>query len=98
VTRVHMAAEQRKWRRRSVRADGFLYASDGSAIGPCQVADVSVGGARLSHAIHDEIPIQLVLLLSRKGEVRRRCHVVWRSKHRVGVRFIESSLSQRTGG
>ena len=98
VTRVPMAVEQRKSRRRSVHADGFLYATDGLAIGPCRVDDVSVGGAKLSHAIGEEIPSQLVLSFSRNGQVRRRCQVVWRSQHAAGVRFIEGSPAEKPGG
>jgi hypothetical protein len=36
-----MSTEQRKWRRKPIGADGFLYTFDGQQIGPCQVRDVS---------------------------------------------------------
>jgi len=83
-----MGTEQRRWTRKSVNADGFLYAWEGRPIGPCRVEDVSVGGAKLAHTIAEEIPDQLVLLLSRNGQVRRRCEVAWRNKDRLGVRFL----------
>jgi len=83
-----MGTEQRKWTRKAINAEGFLYACDGGRIGPCRVEDVSVGGAKLTHTIAEEIPAQLVLLLSRNGRVRRRCEVAWRNKNRLGVRFL----------
>jgi hypothetical protein len=51
-----MGTEQRKWARKAINAEGFLYASDGSPIGPCRVEDASVGGAKLTHTIAEEIP------------------------------------------
>jgi hypothetical protein len=84
-----MGTEQRKWSRKSVIADAFLYACDGRPIGPCRLEDVSVGGAKLTHSIAEEIPAELVLSLSRNGQVRRRCQLAWQDKKRLGVRFIE---------
>jgi hypothetical protein len=79
-----MPKEQRKWPRKSVGADGLICATDGSPIGPCQVEDdVSVGGAKLTHLGGKEVPAQLVLLLSRNGQVRRHCLVAWRSKNGI---------------
>jgi hypothetical protein len=50
--------------------------------------DVSTGGARLAHAIADEVPDQLLLTLSKDGAVRRRCQVAWRRENQLGVRFL----------
>ena len=83
-----MAVEQRKWPRKGVNADGFLYECDGWPIGPCRIEDVSVGGAKLTHAVGEKLPERLVLLLSRNGQVRRDCEVAWRDKDSVGVRFL----------
>jgi PilZ domain len=84
-------SEQRKSPRRCIDANGFLYTPDGRAIGPCRVDDVSVGGAKLSHATDVELPASLVLSFSRNGQVRRQCQIAWRAKNRVGVRFINPS-------
>jgi PilZ domain len=86
-----MPSEQRQTPRRPFSANGFLYAPDGRAIGPCQVEDVSEGGAKLIHSADVELPLQFVLSLSRDGRVRRRCQIAWRAKHRLGVRFIETN-------
>jgi hypothetical protein len=83
-----MPIEQRKSPRKPIHTHGFLYAADGRPIGPCQVEDVSVGGAKLIHAMGDELPTQFVLSLARNGQVRRQCQIAWRGKRQIGVRFI----------
>jgi PilZ domain len=50
--------------------------------------DVSRLGARLSVTSAENIPDEIVLVLSPNGEVKRRCFVVWRSAAEVGVRFM----------
>ena len=84
-----MSSEQRKSRRKPIGADGFLYGANGQPIGPCQVENISVGGAMLSCENDDELPPDFVLSLSRNGQVRRHCRVAWRAMRRVGVCFIE---------
>ena len=88
-----MPAEQRKWRRKQMGADGFLYTCDGQQIGPCEVKDVSEGGAMLVRSNPDELPRQFVLSLSRDGRVRRRCQIVWQTTNHIGVRFTGSSTA-----
>src|SRR5262249_8779681 len=68
-----MPREQRRWRRKPIGATGFLYTSDGRQIGPCEVRDVSEGGAMLVMSAADELPVEFVLSLSRNGQVRRHC-------------------------
>jgi len=86
-----MSAERRRRRRKPIGADGFLYGLEGQPIGPCQVKDVSEGGAMLAHSAPDELPGQFVLSLSRNGQVRRQCKMVWRANNHIGVRFTETS-------
>ena len=88
-----MAAEQRKWRRKPIGADGFLYAFDGQQIGACQVRDVSEGGAMLVLSNSEELPRQFVLALSRNGQVRRHCQMVWQTMNHAGVRFTGFSTA-----
>jgi hypothetical protein len=85
-----MVNEQRKAPRRHVEAIGFLYTRDGHALGECRMQDVSAGGAKLSdlHLIAGEVPDQILLSLSKRGTVLRRCAVIWRDKDRIGVRFL----------
>jgi PilZ domain-containing protein len=88
-----MPAEQRRWRRKQIGTDGFLYASDGRQIGPCEVRDVSEGGAMLVISADDELPVELVLSLSRNGQVRRHCRVVWQAAKHAGVRFTATATT-----
>ena len=88
-----MPAEQRKWRRKAMGADGFLYAFDGQQIGRCQIRDVSDGGAMLMLSNTEELPRQFVLALSRNGQVRRHCQTVWQSMNHAGVRFTGTSTA-----
>jgi hypothetical protein len=80
--------EQRKWPRKPIEANAFLYGSDGQPIGPCRLKDVSVGGALLAHSIGTELPREFILSLSRDGQVRRHCRIAWQTKEHAGVRFI----------
>jgi hypothetical protein len=88
-----MPAEQRKWRRQPIGADGFLYAFDGQPIGSCQVRDISDGGAMLVLSNAEELPRQFVLALSRNGQVRRHCQIVWHTTSHAGVRFTGTSTA-----
>jgi len=88
-----MSGEKRKSRRKTIGADGFLYGFDGQRIGPCQVKDVSAGGAMLVHSNADELPSRFVLALSRNGQVRRHCRIVWQAVNHVGVRFTGTSTA-----
>jgi hypothetical protein len=83
-----MGSEQRKSPRKLMGANGFLYEAGGQPIGPCQVENVSLGGAMLTHVSEHELPAEFVLSLSRNGKVRRQCQIAWRAMHRVGVRFL----------
>ena len=88
-----MSGEKRKWRRKPIGTDAFLYAFDGQRIGPCQVKDVSHGGAMLVRSNPDELPRQFFLSLSRNGRVRRRCQIVWQTTNHIGVRFTETGTA-----
>ena len=83
-----MSSDKRKSPRKNIKAVGFLYTVDGWPLGECLIKDISTGGARLSHALTDEIPAELLVAFSRDGRVRRRCEVRWRKEKEVGVRFL----------
>ena len=82
-----MSGEKRKWRRKSIGADGFLYGLDGQQIGECHVRDISAGGAMIVRSSADDLPSQFVLALSRNAQVRRHCQIVWKAANHIGVRF-----------
>jgi hypothetical protein len=80
---------QRKYVRKVINAVGYLYTNDGWPIGECRVRDISAGGAKFLHTIEDELPKALILALSKDGNVRRRCELVWHKDNVVGVRFVQ---------
>ena len=88
-----MSNEKRKSPRKAITADGYIYDLRGQAIGPCQVRDVSKGGAKILHSISADFPREFQLLLSRDGRVRRRCRIVWQSAGQIGVRFVAERVS-----
>jgi len=88
-----MPAEQRKWRRKQIGTDAFLYTCDVQQIGRCEVKDVSEGGAMLVLSAADELPQEFVLSLSRNAQVRRHCQLVWQAMKQVGVRFTATATT-----
>jgi hypothetical protein len=80
---------KRKHARQAINVVGYLYTNDGWPIGECRVKDISAGGAKFVHTITDEIPDVLVLALSKDGNVRRICKLVWQKDNQVGVRFVQ---------
>jgi hypothetical protein len=89
----HKGAERRKSHRRQVSQFARIVSGDGSWSGPCMMLDVSSTGARLQVNDTRELPDEFVLVLSRNGRVRRRCRIVWRGEHLIGIHF--SFPSQR---
>jgi hypothetical protein len=53
----------------------------------CHIADISETGARIVMERECELPDHFILLLSRKGDARRRCRLVWRDGLSIGVEF-----------
>jgi c-di-GMP-binding flagellar brake protein YcgR len=50
----------------------------------CTLIDISAGGACLEVANPERLPDHFELL---QGKLKKRCFVVWRRDHRVGVQF-----------
>ena len=53
----------------------------------CQLADVSLHGARLIVQSPADLPDSFTLRLSQDGTTRRKCQVVWRSQSELGLEF-----------
>jgi len=83
-----MPSNKRRFPRKKIDAVGFLYTADGWPLGECKIKDISTGGARLTHALPDELPAEFLLAFSRDGRVRRRCEIRWRKEKEIGVRFL----------
>jgi len=41
---------------------------------------------------NDKLPDRFMLLLSARGEARRRCRVIWREDLTVGVAFMSDEI------
>jgi hypothetical protein len=83
-----MQPEHRKSTRRFVRNGARIVGTDGSALGPCVIIDISGTGARLKTDASEVLPDKFILLLSHDGRLHRQCTVAWRSAKTVGVRFL----------
>jgi hypothetical protein len=59
---------------------------------PCEVLDISTGGARLGlFWERGQIPDSFFLLLSNNGRVRRHCRIAWRKPNQIGVQFLKAT-------
>ena len=82
-----MGIENRKSRRRFVAQPAIILNGDGTILGSCTMLDVSASGAKLQLKPPTEVPGDFILILSKNGQVRRRCKVAWQSEAAIGVRF-----------
>jgi hypothetical protein len=85
VGNVRNRAELRKRPRRQFRYNASILIGAGASPCPCEIADISETGARI--VIEGELPERFVLLLTRAGEARRLCKMVWRDGLTIGVEF-----------
>lgn len=64
----------------------------------CAIADISETGARIDVENADALPDRFVLLLAGNGSPRRRCRVIWRQQHQIGVSFEQRpAAADKTG-
>jgi PilZ domain len=73
----------------------MVYRTDGRLIGPCRVRNISTSGAQIELRRETELPKTFLLSLSQKGNVIRRCAIVWQLSTVVGVRFEDGVLDLR---
>ena len=52
------------------------------------IVDISESGAQLELFDTEGIPEEFSLLVGGHGAVKRLCHVVWRTRDRLGVKFL----------
>jgi hypothetical protein len=84
------AYEKRRGKRQSLlhRAE-IARLEDGQHLAPCIVLDISESGARLGVKTPPaSLPKEFVLVLSRVGNVLRRCAVVRSNERELGVKFV----------
>ena len=82
--------DTRRIKRKAFDHVGLIDFLDGHQPRPCQIRDISPGGARLSvFTDPSAIPEMFNLLLDPSAKVRRACRVAWRSRTEIGVQFIK---------
>jgi hypothetical protein len=80
-------AELRKKPRRQFHYNASILIEGAKLPCPCAIVDISETGARLQLESDCELPESFILMLTRGGEARRKCRVVWRNKLELGVEF-----------
>lgn len=60
---------------------------------PCHILDISATGARLRVGLAARVPDDFTLNLDMRRNHSRFCHVVWRAKDQIGVRFVQTSTA-----
>ena len=81
-----MIKNKRKSLRRQIRYTAWLVL-DGDQLHGCVLSDASDSGACIEIEDSKIVPDAFMLLLARNGSAQRKCHVVWRKPHLVGVKF-----------
>jgi PilZ domain len=90
VSGSHSRTELRKQARQPFHYAAKILTDKKEPPRPCMISDISEGGARLLLDNNDELPDRFMLLLSARGEARRRCRVIWRKDLAVGVAFMSN--------
>ena len=80
-------AELRKKPRRHFHYNAKILKDKDSPPCACSISDISDSGARLALENDVELPDTFVLLLTRNGDARRHCRVIWRDGLMLGVKF-----------
>lgn len=88
-----MSADKRRAPRQDLQWEGLIIGSAGSIIGRCIVVNIAATGAKLALQDSADVPDIFVLLLSKNGEVRRQCEVMWRTADSIGVQFTQPSTA-----
>ena len=83
-------AELRKKPRRQFHYGARILTDKKGPPRACAIADISESGARIVLEADAELPARFMLLLTAKGEARRKCRVVWRDGLTVGLEFTNS--------
>ena len=82
----HTGKKQRETRRR-LNKPGWISVDGAFGVQKCTVEDISQNGAQILAAQAQSIPKTFTLSFSQADRSGRRCHVVWRSGAKLGVRF-----------
>jgi hypothetical protein len=85
--------EMRKHRRQPLHYPAVILLGPDRPPIPCTLSDISNSGAKITLSDEQELPDRFILVLSRGGNTRRNCRVVWREDGRTGVEFFRGPLN-----
>jgi hypothetical protein len=90
--------QRREHVRKSMSYRAHIVGDDGSWTYPCEIFDVSVGGARLAVYCPPQAPLpeQFLLQLTEISHASRHCELAWRQGSEIGVRFIRQQGAPNT--
>lgn len=86
---AHNGPELRSKPRRTFNYHASILVPGGQPFA-CAIADISESGARIHLEEERELPERFVLFLTKNGEARRHCRVMWRKGLFVGVKFPDA--------
>ena|ERR671918_338058 len=84
-----MADDRRQHLRVEWFDTGTVELGNGLPQRPCVVTNLSNGGAKLSGLDAATLPDEFILRLTSSRNSARKCQVIWREKHELGVEFAE---------
>jgi hypothetical protein len=84
---INMREERRQHLRVEWIDTGTIDLGTGLPLRTCMVSNLSNGGAKLSGLDAKTLPDEFTLCLSASRNSARKCRVIWRKKHELGVEF-----------
>jgi hypothetical protein len=87
----------RKSPRFRISAPAMIYDIKGNSVMACTVRDISRTGAGLKLDQDVPLPSSFLLSLTRDGNVRRSCELVWQLSVVAGVRFSDAVRIEDAG-
>jgi hypothetical protein len=83
-----MGKENRKSVRRIIGLNAALLNEHHAMLGVCTIRDMSADGIRIKLLAATDIPDEFTLVLSKDGNVRRRCKIVRRTEFEIAAQFV----------
>jgi hypothetical protein len=75
--------------RRRLDSTGWISVAGSFGLLKCRVVDISRSGAQIVAEDPKAIPASFALLFSRADRRGTPCRVIWRSGHKIGVKFAQ---------
>ena len=83
-----MTIRMRRESRQQIDRPAWISVGDDFPLRNCRLIDLSEGGARLVLEDADGLPKNFSLWLSRYGQPRYWCEVIWSCDNAIGVQFL----------